>query len=453
MKKMYIQTYGCQMNQYDSERIAQVMGRANYMLTDEPANADLILLNTCSVRDKAEQKVYSALGTWREIKKQKSSVIIGVGGCVAQQEGDRLLKRVPYLDLVFGTHNIHKLPEMIEQVELAHARPVEIAFYRDPSYMENPGDRSHVQGAKAFVTIMQGCNKVCSFCIVPRVRGREVSRPSGKIIAEIKLLAAQGVKEVMLLGQNVNSYGKTSTGEIDFAELLRRINAIEGLSRIRFTTSHPQDLSAELVEAYATLDKLCEHLHLPVQSGSDSVLLRMRRGYTRTEYLDRIDRLRQRSPEVALSTDIIVGFPGESDDDFEGTLELLGQVEYDEIYSFMYSPRTQTVSAKLYNDDVPEEKKKERLKYVQNVQREISLRKNKEKIGRIEEVLIDGHSRNKAQVMGRTRTNRIVNFVGRGNLIGEMINARIIAATANSLVGELAVQEPASEIQVQGESV
>ena len=453
MKKMYIQTYGCQMNQYDSERIAQVMGRANYMLTDEPANADLILLNTCSVREKAEQKVYSALGTWREIKKQRANVIIGVGGCVAQQEGDRLLKRVPYLDLVFGTHNIHKLPEMIEQVESAHARPVEIAFYRDPSYMENPGDRSHVQGAKAFVTIMQGCNKVCSFCIVPRVRGREVSRPSGKIIGEIKLLAAQGVKEVMLLGQNVNSYGKTSNGEIDFAELLGRINAIEGLSRIRFTTSHPQDLSADLVEAYASLDKLCEHLHLPVQSGSDSVLSRMRRGYTRTEYLDRIDRLRQRCPEVALSTDIIVGFPGESDDDFEGTLELLGQVEYDEIYSFMYSPRTQTVSAKLYNDDVPEEKKKERLKYVQNVQREISLRKNKEKIGRVEEVLIDGHSRNKAQVMGRTRTNRIVNIMGRGTLIGEMINARIIAATANSLVGELAVQEPASEIQVQGESV
>jgi tRNA-2-methylthio-N6-dimethylallyladenosine synthase len=453
MKKMYIQTYGCQMNQYDSERIAQVMSRANYTPTDEPADADLILLNTCSVRDKAEQKVYSALGTWREIKQQKSSVIIGVGGCVAQQEGDRLLKRVPYLDLVFGTHNIHKLPEMIEQVESAHTRPVEIAFYRDPSYMEPPGGRSQVQGAKAFVTIMQGCNKVCSFCIVPHVRGREVSRPSDKIIAEIKLLAAQGVKEVMLLGQNVNSYGKTSTGEIHFAELLHRINAIEGLSRIRFTTSHPQDLSVDLVEAYATLDKLCEHLHLPVQSGSDSVLLRMRRGYTRAEYFDRIDRLRQRCPEVALSTDIIVGFPGETDDDFERTLELLGQVEYHEIYSFMYSPRTQTVSAKLYNDDVPEEKKKERLKYVQNVQQEISLRKNKEKIGQIEEVLIDGLSRNKTQVMGRTRTNRIVNIMGRGSLIGEMINARIIAATANSLVGELAVQKTASEIQVQGEMV
>ena len=453
MKKLFIQTYGCQMNQYDSERIAQVMGRVNYTLTDEPANADLILLNTCSVRDKAEQKVYSALGSWREIKQQKSSVIIGVGGCVAQQEGDRLLKRVAHLDLVFGTHNIHKLPEMIEQVESAHARPVETAFYRDPSYMEDPGGRTHVQGAKAFVTIMQGCNKVCSFCIVPHVRGREVSRASVKIIAEVKLLAAQGVKEVMLLGQNVNSYGKTSTAEIHFAELLHRINAIEGLTRIRFTTSHPQDLSPELIEAYATLDKVCEHLHLPVQSGSDSVLLRMRRGYSRSEYLDRIDRLRQRCPEIALSTDIIVGFPGETDDDFERTLELLGQVEYDEIYSFMYSPRTQTVSAKLYNDDVPEEKKKERLKQVQNVQQEISLRKNKLKIGRIEEVLIDGHSRNKAQIMGRTRANRIVNITGLGSLIGEMVNARITAATANSLIGELAVQETASEIQAQGEMV
>ena len=452
MKKLYIQTYGCQMNQYDSERIAQVM-RANYTLIEEPADADLILLNTCSVRDKAEQKVYSALGSWREIKRQKPNVIIGVGGCVAQQEGDRLLKRVSHLDLVFGTHNIHKLPEMIERVQSAHLRPVEIAFYRDPSYMEDPDGRTYVQGAKAFVTIMQGCNKVCSFCIVPHVRGREVSRPSEKILAEIKSLAAQGVKEVMLLGQNVNSYGKTSSGEIHFANLLGRINAIKGLSRIRFTTSHPQDLSADLIEAYATLDKLCEHLHLPVQSGSDVVLLRMRRGYTRSEYLDRIDRLRQRCPEVALSTDIIVGFPGETDADFERTLELLGQVEYDEIYSFMYSPRAQTVSAKLYNDDVPQEKKKERLKQVQDVQQEISLRKNKEKIGRIAEVLIDGQSRNKAQVMGRTRTNRIVNVRGRENLVGEMVNARIIAATVNSLVGELMVRKAASEIQVQGEMV
>jgi tRNA-2-methylthio-N6-dimethylallyladenosine synthase len=454
MKKLYIQTYGCQMNQYDSERIVQVMARANYTLTQEPANADLILLNTCSVRDKAEQKVYSALGSWRELKRQKSTVVIGVGGCVAQQEGDRLLKRVPHLDLVFGTHNINRLPEMVEQVQSAHARPVEIAFYRDPSYMEDPDGTTYVQGAKAFVTIMQGCNKVCSFCIVPHVRGREVSRPSQKILAEIESLAAQGVKEVMLLGQNVNSYGKTSAGEIHFAELLHRVNAIEGLSRIRFTTSHPQDLSLELIEAYATLDKLCQHLHLPVQSGSDSVLLRMRRGYTGREYLDRIDRLRQRCPEVALSTDIIVGFPGESDGDFERTLELLRGVEYDEIYSFMYSPRTQTVSAKLYNDDIPEETKKDRLKQLQSFQQKISLRKNKEKIGRIEEVLIDGHSRlKKGQVMGRTRTNRIVNLMGRENLIGQLVNARIIAATVNSLVGELSVQATTSEIQAQGEMV
>lgn len=454
MKKLYIQTYGCQMNQYDSERIAQIMGRANYTLTEEAANADLILLNTCSVRDKAEQKVYSALGSWRAIKQQNDAVIIGVGGCVAQQEGERLLKRVPHLDLVFGTHNIHKLPEMIEQVQSAHARPVEIAFYRDPSYMEDSDGRTHVQGARAFVTIMQGCNKVCSFCIVPHVRGREVSRPSQNIVDEIESLARQGVKEVMLLGQNVNSYGKTSSGEIHFAKLLHRVDAIQGLSRIRFITSHPQDLSAELVEAYATLDKLCEHLHLPVQSGSDSVLSRMRRGYTCREYLDRIDRLRQRCPQIALSTDIIVGFPGETDGDFERTLELLGQVEYDEIYSFTYSPRTQTVSAKLYKDDVLEEKKKERLKQVQRVQQEISLRKNKDKIGRIEEVLIDGYSRlNKGQVMGRTRTNRIVNLMGRGNLICQTVNARIIAATANSLVGELTVRETTSEIQAQGEMV
>jgi tRNA-2-methylthio-N6-dimethylallyladenosine synthase len=311
-----------------------------------------------------------------------------------------------------------------------------------------------VQAAKAFVTIMQGCNKVCSFCIVPHVRGREVSRPSQNILDEIKLLATQGVKEVMLLGQNVNSYGKTSSGEIHFGKLLHRVNAIEGLSRIRFTTSHPQDLSAELIEAYATLEKLCEHLHLPVQSGSDSVLLRMRRGYTRREYLERIDRLRQRCPEVALSTDIIVGFPGETEVDFERTLELLGEVEYDEIYSFMYSPRTQTVSAKLYSDDIPEETKRSRLKQVQNFQQEISLRKNKENIGRLQEVLIDGYSRLKrGQVMGRTRTNRIVNLMGRENLMGELVNARIIAATVNSLVGEFSTQDTASKIQAQGEMV
>ena len=454
MKKLYIQTYGCQMNQYDSERIAHAMARIDYTLTDQPAAADLILLNTCSVRDKAEQKVYSALGSWREIKERKPTVVIGVGGCVAQQEGDRLLKRVAHLDLVFGTHNIHKLPDMVEQVQSAHTRPVETAFYRDPGYMEDPHGRAQVHGAKAFVTIMQGCNKVCSFCIVPHVRGREMSRPSGMIAAEIESLCRQGVKEVMLLGQNVNSYGKTLAGEINFAELLARVNAVDGLSRIRFTTSHPQDLSPELIEAYATLDKLCEHLHLPVQSGSDSVLLRMRRGYTCREYLERIDRLRQRRPEVALSTDIIVGFPGETDGAFERTLELVGELEYDEIYSFMYSPRPQTVSAKLYNDDIPQEIKKDRLKRVQALQLDISLRKNKQKIGSSEEVLVDGQSKlRNGQIMGRTRTNRIVNLRGTESLIGQLVQARITGATANSLIGELDGGETPPQIKRQGEMV
>ena len=452
MKKLYIQTNGCQMNQYDSERIAQVMGRVDYVQTDRIDAADLILLNTCSVRDKSEQKVYSALGSWKEFKEQRDDVIIGVGGCVAQQEGERLLKRVPHLDLVFGTHNIHKLPDMVEQVRTLRQRPVETAFYRDPKYMEDPDGRTHLQGARAFVTIMQGCNKVCSFCIVPHVRGREVSRPSVKIISEIESLVHQGVKEVMLLGQNVNSYGKTAPGEIGFAELLRRVDAIEGLERIRFTTSHPQDLSPELIEAFATLAKLCEHMHLPVQSGADSVLARMRRGYTRREYLDRLERLQERASGVALSTDIIVGFPGETEQEFEQTLELLNQVGYDEIYSFVYSPRPQTVSGKIYDDDIPKEIKKDRLSKVQSLQREISLRKNRQKIGNLEEILVDGRSKLKnGQIMGRTRMNRIVNVAGPETLVGQFVPVRITGASANSLLGELLPESHVFSSQAQGE--
>jgi tRNA-2-methylthio-N6-dimethylallyladenosine synthase len=448
MKKLYIQTYGCQMNRYDSERIAQVMGRLDYVTTDRIDTADLILLNTCSVRDKAEQKVYSALGSWKELKERRQNVVIGIGGCVAQQEGENLLKRVPHLDLVFGTHNIHKLPEMVQQVEVLRARPVEIAFYRDPSYMEDPEGRTQIQGAKAFVTIMQGCNKVCSFCIVPHVRGREVSRPSQKVLAEIEALARGGVKEVMLLGQNVNSYGKLSPGELSFAELLKRVNEIQGLARIRFTTSHPQDLSPELIEAYASLDKLCEHLHLPVQSGADSVLRRMRRGYSKTEYLERIGRLRARCPNVSLSTDIIVGFPGETEDEFEETVELLNEVQYDEIFSFLYSPRPQTVSAKIYKDDISEESKKDRLKRLQSLQQTISLRKNREKIGSIEEILVDGPAKLKnGQSMGRTRGNRIVNFAGSKELVGTLARVRITGATANSLLGELLTFEAGPDFQ------
>jgi tRNA-2-methylthio-N6-dimethylallyladenosine synthase len=451
-KKLYIQTYGCQMNQYDSERIAQVMRRAGYVQTDRADAADVILLNSCTVRDKAEQKVYSALGSWKEFKDAREGVIMGVGGCVAQQEGEKLLKRVPHLDLVFGTHNIHKLPAMVDQAQRSRARPVEIAFYRDPSYMEDADGRTQVHGVKAFVTIMQGCNKVCSFCIVPHVRGREVSRPSANIVAEIESLVAHGVIEVMLLGQNVNSYGKLTPDELSFAELLARIDSIEGLRRIRFTTSHPQDLSPELTEAFATLDNLCEHLHLPVQSGSDSVLGRMRRGYTRQEYLDRIQRLRQRCPDVALSTDIIVGFPGETDQEFDATLELLERVGYDEIYSFMYSPRPQTVSAKIYEDDVSDHVKKERLTKVQKFQREISLAKNRGRIGAIEEILVDGSSKLKnGQIMGRTRNNRIVNVASSENVMGQLLPVRITGATANSLLGEVLWDKCSANSQLEGD--
>jgi len=438
MKRLYLQTYGCQMNLYDSDRIARLMGQEGYVTTESPEEADLLLLNTCSVRDKAEQKVYSLLGRWRELKEKKPGLLIGVGGCVAQQEGAALFRRAPYLDLVFGTQNIHKLPRMVEEAAAFHERPVALAFYREPSYMEDASGEPIVHGAKAYVTIMQGCNKVCSFCIVPYVRGRELSRPSGAIIGEIEALAARGVKEIMLLGQNVNSYGKTAAGELSFPELLARIDAIDGIERIRFTTSHPEDLSPRLIEAYANLDKLCEHLHLPVQSGSDSVLERMRRGYTREEYLDRIRRLRARRPDVALSTDIIVGFPGETEEEFGHTLEILQEVEYDDIYAFGYSPRPHTAASKMFADDVAGEIKRRRLDEVLRLQAGISRRKNEAWIGRIEEILVDGIAKlGRGQMTGRTRANRIVNFAGAAELFGAIAQVRITGAGANSLTGEL----------------
>jgi len=436
--KIYTKTYGCQMNEYDSARILQVMQQQGYTSTEHAEEADLIILNTCSVRDRAEQKVYSALGRWRELKERREGLIIGVGGCVAQQEGERLLRRVPYLDLVFGTHNIHKLGQMVHEVQNLGSRPVEVAFYRDPAYLEDLQGKPEVHGPKAYVTIMQGCNKVCSFCIVPHVRGREISRPSDNIIDEVRELTSQGVREVMLLGQNVNSYGKTGQGELTFAGLLHKIDEIDGLNRIRFTTSHPQDLSPQLIDAYAVLGKLCEHLHLPVQSGSDTVLQRMRRGYSRKEYLDRIHRLKDRCPEVALSTDIIVGFPGETHEEFETTLEIIEKMEYDEIFAFKYSPRPQTVAAKIHSDDVPEETKKSRLQTVQALQKEISLRKNRQLIGRVEEILLEGESKlSQDRMMGRTRTNKVVNFNAPKRLLGKTLDVRISGASANSLTGEL----------------
>lgn len=435
--KLYVQTYGCQMNQLDSARIVQLMKSEDYEPTHRAEDADLIILNTCSVRDKAEQKVYSALGRWRRLKEEKG-VVLGVSGCVAQQEGEALLRRAPHLDLVLGTHNMHKLPQMVADAREAARRSVETAFYRDPFYLEDPSGMPETDGARARVTIMQGCDKVCSFCIVPRVRGREVSRPSANVVRDVEELAARGVKEVMLLGQNVNSYGRTVEGEVSFPELLERVNRVPGIRRIRFTTSHPQDLSQELVEAFVRLENLCEHLHLPLQSGSDSVLARMRRGYRLSEYRDRIEGLRKRRPEVAVSTDMIVGFPGETEAEFDETLAAVREVEYDDMFLFTYSPRPRTVAAKLHDDDVPDEVKESRHRRLQELQQGIALEKNRRLVGTEQEVLVEGPSRlGRRQLMGRTRTNRIVNFAPRGSTApGDMARVRVVDATPNSLVGE-----------------
>ncbi len=435
--KLYVQTWGCQMNQLDSSRIVQLMKSADYEPTDRVDDADLIILNTCSVRDKAEQKVYSALGRWRTLKEEKG-VILGVGGCVAQQEGEALLRRAPHLDLVFGTHNMHKLPQMVEEAREAARRSVETAFYRDPFYLEDPSGLPETDGAKAYVTIMQGCNKVCSFCIVPRVRGREVSRSSENIVRDVEALVERGVKEVMLLGQNVNSYGRTVEGERSFPALLERINAIPGIRRIRFTTSHPHDLSPELVDAFVRLENLCEHLHLPLQSGSDSVLARMRRGYRLDEYMERVRSLRKRRPEVAVTTDMIVGFPGETEAEFEETLAVVREIEYDDMFTFTYSPRPRTVAAKVYRDDVPDEVKGDRCRRLQELQKDIALRKNRSLVGTEQEILVEGPSRlGRDQLMGRTRTNRIVNFTpGEATVPAEMARVRVVDATPNSLIGE-----------------
>ncbi len=435
--KLYVQTYGCQMNQLDSARIVQFMKSADYEPTDRVEEADLIILNTCSVRDKAEQKVYSALGRWRPLKEEKG-VILGVGGCVAQQEGEALLRRAPYLDLVFGTHNMHKLPQMVAEAREASRRPVETAFYRDPFHLEDPAGLPEANGAKAWVTIMQGCNKVCSFCIVPRVRGREVSRPSDNIVRDVEALVRRGAKEVLLLGQNVNSYGQTMEGERSFPELLERINQVPGIRRIRFTTSHPQDLSPELVDAFVRLEHLCEHLHLPLQSGSDAVLARMRRGYGLGEYMERVRALRKRRPEVAITTDMIVGFPGETEAEFEETLSVVREIEYDDMFVFAYSPRPRTVAARVYRDDVPDQVKGERCRRLQELQKGISLRKNRNLIGGKQEILVEGPSRlGGDQLMGRTRTNRIVNFTPDETTVpAEMARVRVVGATPNSLVGE-----------------
>ena len=438
-KRFYLETFGCQMNVVDSERIVALLEGIGYRQVEAPESADLVLLNTCSIRDKAERKVYGHLGRFKPIKEENPALIIGVGGCVAQQEGQRLLDKLPYLDLVFGTHNVHKLPDMVRDVEENRARCLETEFLDRDTRLRLFPDRAPGESVSRFVTVMQGCDNFCSYCIVPYVRGREVSRPSAEVLDEVRYLAGQGVREVTLIGQNVNSYGRKEEGEISFAQLLHRVQEIEGIERIRFTTSHPKDLSDELIDCFGALDKLCWHLHLPVQSGSDRILHSMNRGYTRAQYLRIVRRLKEVCPEIRLTSDIIVGFPGESEADFADTLSLMEEVRYADVFSFLYSSRPETAAAKL-KDDLTPEIKQQRFGRLIALQESSSASIWAADQGQVLEVLVEGESRQGGgQLFGRTTWNRIVNFHGSRDLIGQIVPVRIKRVYKNSHLGDLQI--------------
>lgn len=426
------------MNDSDSGKITSLMSACNYRTTSDIGKADIVILNTCSVRDKAEHKVYSYLGTLKSYKERNPNLIIGVGGCVAQQEGERLLKRVPHLDIVFGTHNIHKLPELVSQVRRNKERVAETRFYENGlDIFPAPVFGSSSNSLKGLVNVMLGCDNFCSYCVVPYVRGREISRPSAGIVKEIEGLVSSGVKEVTLIGQNVNSYGRGLDEGTDFPTLLRKVNGINGLKRIRFMTSHPKDISDPLISSFGKLDKLCEHLHLPVQSGSDSVLKKMNRSYSSDGYLSRVQALRDLSPGMALTSDIIVGFPGETDEDFDATMGLVEKVRYDAIFSFKFSPRLETKAAGM-PDQVNEGLKNERLLVLQERQREISLERNMEYEGKVVEVLVEGGGeKNHERLSGKTRSFKTVKFDGNEELVGELVQVRIEKGYVNSLIGKL----------------
>ena len=434
-KGLYLETFGCQMNVSDSEKIVSLLKGLGYRAVPDPALADLILLNTCSVRAKAESKVYDYLGRYRLRKRQNSRLIIGVGGCVAQQEGERLLKKVPYVDLVFGTHSLHLLPELVRAAERGERRSV-TDFIDTETRLNLFPEASDTGELTRFVTIMQGCDNFCSYCIVPYVRGREISRRSAEILAEIREMAGRGVHEVTLLGQNVNSYGLKSPEELHFADLIRQISAIDGIERIRFTTSHPRDISPELIACFVEIPKLCGHIHLPAQSGSDAVLAQMNRGYTRSEYLATVAALRRARPGLAVTGDIIVGFPGETEADYEATLSLLEEVRYADLFSFLYSERPETAAAR-FPGQLTRTVKQQRLDRLQRRQREITRVICDGMVGTVQRVLIEGHSRRGDQLTGRTDANRVVNVAGDPSLIGQMIDVTIIHSYPNSLLGEL----------------
>jgi tRNA-2-methylthio-N6-dimethylallyladenosine synthase len=446
-RKVYIRTFGCQMNEYDSARMADVLAAAEGMTpTDDPAEADVILFNTCSVREKAQEKVFSDLGRVKHLKKRNPDLVIGVGGCVASQEGTAIVERAPYVDIVFGPQTLHRLPALIAQRRATGAAQVDVSFPEIEKFDHLPPPR--IEGASAFVSIMEGCSKYCSFCVVPYTRGEEVSRPFDDVLTEIADLADQGVREITLLGQNVNAYrGRMGTGETaDFALLLEYVHEIPGIERIRYTTSHPKDFTQRLIDAYARLPKLASHLHLPVQAGSDRVLAAMKRGYTTLEYKSIVRRLRAVRPDISLSSDFIVGFPGETEEDFAKTLKLVDDIGFDASFSFVYSRRPGTPAAELH-DDTPHEVKLTRLQRLQALLNEHAARISAAMVGSTQRILVEGPSKkDDRELMGRTENNRIVNFAGgprAQQLVGKMIDVRITQALPHSLRGEVELRESA----------
>ncbi|WP_440995980.1 tRNA (N6-isopentenyl adenosine(37)-C2)-methylthiotransferase MiaB [Arhodomonas sp. SL1] len=435
--KVYVHTHGCQMNEYDSAKMAEVLAaERGYERVREPAEADVILLNTCSVREKAQEKVFSQLGRWKALKAERPGVLIGVGGCVASQEGAAIVERAPYVDLVFGPQTLHRLPSMVDRARDSGQPVVDISFPEIEKFDRLPEARA--EGPTAFVSIMEGCSKYCSFCVVPYTRGEEISRPFEDVLGECAELAEQGVREVTLLGQNVNGYdGAMEDGTpADLALLIHYIAAIDGIDRIRFTTSHPLDFNGALIEAYAEVPELVGHLHLPVQSGSDNVLRLMKRNHTRDDFLELVARLREARPDLVLSSDFIVGFPGEMRQDFEDTLALIEQVGFDQSFSFVFSSRPGTPAAQL-PDATPMAEKKERLQRMQALLNANARRISNSMVGGVETVLVDGVSKkDETEVAGRTENNRVVNFPGPRRLIGRFVRVRITEALANSLRGE-----------------
>jgi tRNA-2-methylthio-N6-dimethylallyladenosine synthase len=436
--RLYISNFGCQMNAYDSARMADVLRETEGLeLTTDASEADVVLLNTCSVREKAQEKVFSHLGQWRLLKRRKPGLVIGVGGCVASQEGEGILERAPFVDLVFGPQTIHRLPEMIGRLRATRTPQVDVSFPEIEKFDRLPAPAA--SGATAFVSIMEGCSRYCSFCVVPYTRGEEVSRPFAQVSAEVESLVGQGVREVTLLGQNVNAYrGPAPDGAVvDLAGLIRHIARHPGLERIRFTTSHPLEFSQPLIDAYAEVPKLANYLHLPVQSGSDRILAAMKRGYTRLEYKQKIRRLRAARPDISLSSDFIVGFPGETEADFRETLELIADVGFDQSFSFIYSRRPGTPAASL-PDEVPHEVKQQRLERLQALLNVQARRISAAMVGSTQRVLVEKPSRrNPRQLAGRTENMRWVNFDGPAALVDRFAEVRITEAMPNSLRGRL----------------